>query len=249
MENNITQGQENVVVKVRNSVNISSHTLFHFTNTFDTLLKILENGLRYSLLYEKIPNKNLAYFTYCACLCDIPLSMVGNHVSTYGRYAIGIRRKSPIAQKASPVFYVKEGVYSKKNTMELCKEYKDNFFITRRLKPIMGKFIKGDSIYPRVRFYDEKEWRIFPSNGNDTFLEIEKYKNEIDLQNKLQAYQQNVKEYSFEKFDIVEDLEYIILSKENELKDFSAFINAKFPAHKEDILPKLLYYNRIESDF
>lgn len=246
----MTQVQENVVInKVKNFVNISSHTLFHFTDSYGTLLKILENGLKYSLLYEKIPDKNLAYFTYCACLCDIPLSMVGNHVSTYGRYAIGIKRGSPIAQKASPVFYIKEGVYSKRKTIELCKEYKDNFFITRRLKPILGKFIKGDRTYQRVRFYDEKEWRIFPNDGKDTFLEIEKYKNENDLQNKLKVYQKNEKNYPPAKFDIVEDLEYIILSKESEVKDFLAFINDKFPSRKEDILPKLLYYNRIKSDF
>lgn len=245
MENNITQGQENVVVKVRNSVNISSHTLFHFTNTFDTLLKILENGLRYSLLYEKIPNKKLAYFTYCACLCDIPLSMVGNHVSTYGHYAIGLRRRSDIVQKASPVFYVKDDVYKKRFPIKL---YKENFFITRRLKPIIGKFIKGGKTYPRVRFYDEKEWRIFPNNSKDSFLEIRKYRNENDLQMILQEYQQGNTIYQFEKFDIINDLEYIILSKEAEAKDFLAFINSRYPSGKEEILPKVLYYDRIKSD-
>lgn len=232
----------NTKVKETDNANISSYTLFHFTNSLENLLGILEKGLKYSLLYEKIPTHKMAYFTKCACLCDIPLSLISKHVSTYGKYAIGVRRGSKIAKKAVPVFYVKDSICNGGKPIDF---YNNNRLITCRLKPLKGKFIKGGMKYSRIRFYDEKEWRIYP---DDNIMYIQKYKNEDELQVMLQEYQSKEEKSLYEKFDIVNDLEYIILSDENDLGNLLSFLKKHSPSYIDFILPKVLFYNRIKYD-
>ncbi|MGV7105796.1 abortive infection system antitoxin AbiGi family protein [Flavobacterium sp. U410] len=89
-------------------VNISSNTLFHFTNKKNYLLSILKNGLyvRYSLEnYQNLINNKAEIVFPMTCFCDIPLSHVKNHTKTYGRYAIGLTKDWGMRNKVSPVIY------------------------------------------------------------------------------------------------------------------------------------------------
>ena len=118
--------------------------------------------------------------------------------------------------------------------------YEDNYFITKRLKLVSGKAVKDEKVYPRVRFYDEKEWRLFP-DINKELVNVEKY-----VTGAASTLPKLDMEYA--KFDIVNDLEYIIISHESEFGAFLKFINSSFPMEKDYILPKVLFYNRLKSD-
>src|ERR1700722_14296147 len=91
-------------------INLSANSLFHFTEKRADLISILKNGLyvRYSLenyqglIEEKEEEEvNLPM----VCFCDIPLSQVKRHITTYGSYAIGLTKKWGIKNKINPVIY------------------------------------------------------------------------------------------------------------------------------------------------
>ncbi|WP_286749589.1 abortive infection system antitoxin AbiGi family protein [Flavobacterium sp. 40-81] len=88
--------------------NISARTLFHFTSNKNTLLSILKNGfyVRYSLEnFESLINDKAEIVFPMTCFCDIPLSQVKRHTSTYGKYAIGLTKKWGMKNKINPIIY------------------------------------------------------------------------------------------------------------------------------------------------
>lgn len=94
---------------------ISANTLFHFTSDLDSLIGILTNNFypRYCLedhavFYTKDMAKRLRYSNIAipmVCFCDIPLSSIRNHISVYGRYAIGLSKEWGKRKRISPVMY------------------------------------------------------------------------------------------------------------------------------------------------
>ena len=80
---------------------ISSNCLFHFTNSAENLLNILENEFnpRYcleNLKFLDFSPKMTDYFEIAipmVCFCDIPLSKIKTHISIYGNYGIGMKKK------------------------------------------------------------------------------------------------------------------------------------------------------------
>ena len=99
-----------MTMNATNSVNgynpLSANTLFHFTQSFDTLLGILQHGFKPNYCLEDYTMFGLSE---CAvpmvCFCDIPLSQIRNHISTYGMYAIGLTKKWGIQKGISPILY------------------------------------------------------------------------------------------------------------------------------------------------
>jgi len=109
---------------------LSSNNLYHYTNTKENLLSIIENGFqpRYSLekLGIDIKNKTLLAISHLlesdnsqssindefaipmCCFCDIPLNLVDNHRTIYGNYAIGLKKDWGERQALSPVIYLPE---------------------------------------------------------------------------------------------------------------------------------------------
>jgi hypothetical protein len=89
-------------------INISANTLFHFTTNKQSLLGILANGLyvRYSLEnYESLISGEAELVLPMTCFCDIPLSQVKRHTSTYGKYAIGLTKSWGMKNQVNPVIY------------------------------------------------------------------------------------------------------------------------------------------------
>ncbi|MFA4828498.1 MAG: abortive infection system antitoxin AbiGi family protein [Thermodesulfovibrionales bacterium] len=89
--------------------NISSNTVFHFTN-WGNLLSILKEGFypRYSL--ENLPvstDGNVKLAIPMVSFCDIPLSQIKEHVKTYGSYGIGMTKKWANKAGLNPVLYLR----------------------------------------------------------------------------------------------------------------------------------------------
>jgi hypothetical protein len=82
----------------------TANTLFRFTSDFKYLLKFLSNGFHPRLSREisiKSGDRNLSM----VCFCDIPLSMVTNHMGKYGQYGIGMTKGWGINKGLNPVLY------------------------------------------------------------------------------------------------------------------------------------------------
>ena len=108
-----------------NGINASS--LFHFTRDFETIKKIVENGLRYSYSLEYAPKEVVQAHLAPLCpedvdfheidervsipmisFCDIPLTRTMKHMSFYGSYVIGLNKKAIITKynkTINPVIY------------------------------------------------------------------------------------------------------------------------------------------------
>jgi hypothetical protein len=85
---------------------ISSSTLFNFTDKLEFLVSNLQKGIYCSDNYEKLPLMNNGYSVPMTCFCDIPLSLIKEHLEWYGRYGIGLKRSYARNLGVKPVWYV-----------------------------------------------------------------------------------------------------------------------------------------------
>ena len=99
-----------------------------------------------------------------------------------------------------------------------------------------------------VHFIEENEWRLFLSNE---YFDIIEYETDKDLANKfdekkIETDEKNNAEYI--KFDLAKDVEYIILPSKDDYRQFVEDIREKYSDQFEEILPKVLLYNRLKND-
>lgn len=229
--------------------NLSSKTLFHFTDKLDNVEDILLNGFKFSLNAEQLANTYNAYFVNEICFCNIPLSMIEEHVDWYGHYAIGLKRSVARTLGATPVFYVhsKSPQIQHSRSIKSLPWYQKFSNFTLYFKNDQGKQYKKKTMkYENKVFYDEKEWRIIKGD----FL-MEKFKNQIGLYNRLQTLKKDPKYIVGTRLTInIDDIEYIILDKPSDMVAFDVFLSSNFPPKKKmQILPKILYYSQIKRDF
>jgi len=133
--------------------NISSSTLFNFTDSIEHLLDNLEHGIYCHTSLEKLPENRTAYEATFCCFCDIPLSLINVHFDWYGEYGIGIKQKYAREHKAQPVHYITSESrlvknLVKKNSNQISNSEK------RHLIPYLKKF-SGNQNHP----LQEKEKR------------------------------------------------------------------------------------------
>ena len=169
---------------------ISSSTLFHFTDTAEHLLSILENEFRphlsledFSLLTSKqAKDRDFRMAIPMVSFCDIPLSQATNHMDTYGHYAVGLTKAWGMQRGLTPVLYTHDGSLSLKALVELGRlaksqrKFSDSVAdaimanLSRVLllsKPYEGPYSRRGQPPKHVRFYDEREWRFIPPSLDD----------------------------------------------------------------------------------
>jgi hypothetical protein len=82
-------------------MNISSNTLFHFTDKIENVISILKEEFRPHFCLEDLNDfvapddriEELEHAIPMVCFCDIPLSQSMNHRKTYGNYGIGLSKE------------------------------------------------------------------------------------------------------------------------------------------------------------
>ena len=165
---------------------ISSNTLFHFTNHYEYFIDSLKHGLwpRYNI--EHCWNgKNFAI--PMVCFCDIPLSQIQNHVNRYGKYGIGVTKEFAKRNDITPVLYVDASSKLKQKIDTLLTDYtlpttdENNIQFSEimlyYLKRVEGIETKEDQNGKKkqvhVKYYNEREWRYIPSISNAIHLEID----------------------------------------------------------------------------
>lgn len=145
---------------------LSSTTLFNFTDKLEFLLSNLQEGIYCNASIEKLPQRNAYYRVPMACFCDIPLSLIKEHFSWYGRYGIGIRRTYARSLGVKPVWYITSEnslVNKLSKTKELSEQERKH--LLPYLKQFIGYQADKEGKQKRKKFYDEREWRYLPDNN------------------------------------------------------------------------------------
>jgi hypothetical protein len=158
-----------------------SHTLFHFTKSGAVLQRILKEGFwpRYSLEeigWLGIKDKDACAYPM-ACLCDIPLSRIDEHVAFYGSFGIGMSKEWSRKNGLNPVFClagqtpvvesVRRVFESTTGLDEPRREavYKHVRYLLAHIKPTEGQVSVGRQPVAK-EFYQESEWRYVPRHDD-----------------------------------------------------------------------------------
>ena len=244
---------------------ISANTLFHFTSTYDILIKILQSRFFPRLCLEKglwHPG-DMKWAIPMVCFCDIPLSNIADHTKKYGNYAIGLKKTWAIEQGVSPILYVHDNtpfvlqaLSALKWSLELSQKDAEN--LQERLAEVMSMFfmMKPYEGYQerggkreKIRFYDEREWRYLPPIGGQhiNFLTEEKFKDKAQRE-RLNSFNE---QYGVNFYPDV--INYIIVEKEEEIVSLMHklhSIKGDFSYNSVELLSsRIISMDRIREDF
>jgi len=194
------------------SNNISANVLFHFTRSLDNILDILTSGFypHYCPEYSFGPVEaqaawngfSPAHATPMVCFCDLPLSLIQDHLWQYGKFAIGLDKQWGIMNGLAPVFYTHEQSQTFKplsdqnwaaRTANDSAAINDLILLRAYMKPIRGNAWRRGKMLSDVPFYDEREWRYVPhlSVGEELCLSREDYTNESKVKSLEESLRQN----------------------------------------------------------
>ena len=235
---------------------VSSSTLFHFTNKMRHLVDILTNEFypHYSLedlgrIQDAQVSSASAMFAFpLVAFCDIPLSQASVHMSTYGRYAIGLTKEWGMRMRIAPVVYCYPDSPASRSIATLLRltagEGKGRpnelvagqfGYLSAFLKPYEGPSRRRGKQQARVRFYDEREWRYVPSGVSLPVLSQEEYLDPATLKRANQEARTLFSPLSFEPSDI----RYIVVRRESEILPMIRSIEQAKGKYDEDTVKVL----------
>ena len=253
---------------------ISTNSIIHYTKSLDNLLQILETG--FSLKYCKEDffwqSKKLKYAYPMICFCDIPLSEVKKHLDSYGHYGIGLKKEWAVKNGLNPVLYLEKQSSLSETLMQQIIRFNENkkeliknqtatiidevwrqelITLCSYVKNYDGDLIIDSVAVPNYRFYNEREWRYVPTkselNGNARAIQQKKY---IADKEKFNSEISKIKL----KFNLAEDISYIIVKEEEDIHKTLDFITNKFKkilyaSDIEILMTKIISTNQIINDF
>lgn len=237
-------------------MNLSSKSLFHFTPKFEYLTDILRNGFwpRYCREYGW-GNKYIDFAVPMVCFCDIPLSMIKEHIKSYGDFGIGVSRDWIRKQKTiTPVQYVALESNEYNSINRLLTQLKNNNItddgISKLLlvKKVSGKILDKDKTIKTKIFYNEKEWRYVPDTlqKDELILSIKKtevFNSDVASEKTLNS-----------KLTIdIDSIKYLIVPNEQYrmkmIKEISHTYSKENKNKKLNLISKILIKSQILNDF
>lgn len=243
---------------------ISTNSIIHYTQTYEALTGILDEGFRVKYCLEKLrlysTNSNAAH--PLVCFCDIPLSESNRHFNAYGHYGIGLSKSWALKNEINPVIYIDSGslfaqsienlvVERRRNNTNLTDEQKQLILkIKSYAKNYQGNLRRGSKVIRNYRFYDEREWRLVPRG--------ETIKNaRVSISGK--KYESMRDEYNARISDCrikfsASDISYIIVHRTEEIPKMISFLKriytSRYDQDQLDILfSKLCSTDQILADF
>jgi hypothetical protein len=263
-------------------MSISSNTLFHFTSSVDNLISILRKDFiprfsleNYSELLPNLPKFMKKIAIPMVCFCDIPLSLISEHISEYGSYGIGLTKKWGIKNKINPVIYAIKDTALCEYLNEIDKiftrtlheleeyyrkikkpfNYNDIMLTTEifgHVKPYEGRSSKTRK---NKIFYNEREWRYIPSMSNfsNNKIDYRLYENEYNEIKRRELANKNIEHASIKLEFEPKDIKYLIVKKDNEIYNLIKLIDnikRKFPHEDVEILKtKIISVEQLINDF
>lgn len=229
-------------------MNLSSHSLFHFTRSKKSLQAILLGGLRCSPIGETIPGSTLRYVVDAICFCDIPLSAISKHLEWYGPYGIGLTPAYGKSIGATPVCYVHSAsryLYHHKDKESFYKQCP----LTPYLKRTCGKQHKYNCHnYYWKNFYDEKEWRAVKPDEINLYNkeEVPNLRNLKRLIDDDKSSRTN-KDYYYTGKIPWNNIEYIILPTRDDVSGFVKWMNSN--SIPQDLQTRIIVVEQLMKDF
>lgn len=251
---------------------LSPDSLFHFTSCLENILGILKNTFYPRYCYEefelidKPKEKFIRSAIPMVCFCDTPLSQLMNHIETYGKYGLGMKKEWGIRKGLNPVIYFnKNSDMAKdlnKTAIRLLKNkgsaaLKTFWNILVYLKRYEGVLYRGGSITKEnVRFYDEHEWRYVPDrrvmNKNLITVSLSEvvYRQPEILADANKQLERDETRLSFN----ANDIKYIIIKEESEInkmiKKLRVIKGIRYDSDTIDRLAsRIITVKQIENDF
>ncbi len=230
--------------------------IFHYTDNFEVLLKILKSGFAPSFCAEKI--NNVEYYIPMVSFCNIPLRDVDLYMR-YGKYGIGMSLEWALKNSISPVVYIHEttpfrnlhvnfiSLHFKKMFNEVFNdqkienlenrinnfdfsEYDKNLNEINEINITAIQFFKNWNTYHKgleIRTYNEREWRFIPKLENEKKIITEIDSEFFELKNKKFRKKPHLPDYSIQLNDI-KDIRYILINNENQRERVINILNKKF---------------------
>lgn len=241
---------------------ISSSTLFHFTKKKEFLQSILCEGFWPRYCIEYCWNGN-HWAIPMVCFCDIPLSLIKEHIKTYGGegWGIGMSKQWAIEQGITPVLYssFKSDVYklvyrfsnsltfpstnSKKMPLEELLLYR----IKRTTASEKEQLLINGAI-KRKKFYNEREWRFIPEITNDVHMEKWDNSQEANKEEFCMNLSEKTKNHKLKA--IPDHINYIIVPNDEKRTEILKFIKQKFDCGiQSKLASRILTKENILKDF
>ena len=229
------------------SQNISSTTLFNFTDTYEHLVSNLVNGFYCGDIYERMPfSGSVGYMVPMVSFCDIPLGQIKHHLTWYGNFGIGIKRDYARMHSVNPVWYyhsdnpIIKRLYQTKGRSGLA-----NSDILPYLKQFLGKQKDLSGVEKIKKFYDEREWRFIP-NHDDYIPKLLLDSHKVNENYVTRHRRETIMPLSLDK------IEYIIVENLENKKDIFQILKSlskKRNVNYENLISSVLTTSQIRKDF
>jgi hypothetical protein len=223
------------------SENVSSRILFHFTNSMENLKSILANGFfphycpEYSLdpadqdaaYHRRHPMNAIALVSFC----DLPVSLIPNHVRAYGDFGIGLNKSWGVRHGVTPVSYTHRRAQTRKPVARLVAKARRSGdmatadglrLLAAYSKPFRGFAWRGNRrSKARVHFYDEREWRHVSCvlNVAPVFLRWEDYRNS----SRLAKFHAQLRKHCALPIG-PDDIQYLLVPKDRYIPELHRFL-------------------------
>ena len=230
--------------------------IFHYTDNFEVLLRILKNGFAPSFCAEKI--NDVEYYIPMVSFCNIPLRDVDLYMR-YGKYGVGMSLEWALKNSISPVIYIHEMTPFKNFHVNLISshfkmmlselfnnqkldnlenrvnnfdfsEYDDNLNKITEINISAIQFFKNWKTHYKGReivTYQEREWRFIPKLENEKKIITENDNEFFEIKSKKFRKKPHLPDHSIELSDI-KDIRYILINNENQREKVLNILNKKF---------------------
>lgn len=210
---------------------LSSNSLIHLTSTLKALEGILSECFRLKYCKETCDwqqERSILYIPMVS-FCDIPLSQIKDHISSYGHYGVGLTKEWAIRNQLNPVLYMQKNSNLSKSYEKALShisdietdnhETKNAYYqltdVARYTKNYEGDLERKGEVRKNYRFSDEREWRHIPDLDEKCAAFYTDTEFADDNVRKKAADSISEMRLEFEPNDI----KYIIIKDENEITD------------------------------
>ena len=121
-------------------MNVTSETLFHFTDSLKNIKSILAKKFMLSYCHESFSIDDEVIFNHyfpMISFCDLPLTLAKDHIYKYGSYAIGLSKDWGIRNKLNPVIYIEKNsivASDLKIALKAFKKMSDDYYEIKKLQ-------------------------------------------------------------------------------------------------------------------
>ncbi len=224
---------------------LSSDYIFHYKQSFDVLLLILQHGFRHSLWMEGIPYKESKQLNFTCCFCDIRPHDAEYHRKCYGNVALALKKEWGVRNGISPVRYIHETSPGVSSTYIALKNMIRGAELFRKMDiaAVIKMYLLSSMLHQKKRLVEGDLERTIT---NDPTVAVTLTECESQFDSFLESIPTNKGKADFIEF--LSNMFERVADLHNELEIRDSFMRAYrenfTPTHGETIKDKILYDER-----